>query len=202
MLKPGLHTIELEFGSEKVQKQFFVNPRTNSIPFTQTDGIRRAVIFPFRKENSVFADFKEDDAIQLRLMTDHDFKNWDSALLMRSLSDADLSVVKRVIFKNAKELKDVFVLLASQHDQYPRVSFSTLVDCATRLSWFDDEEFPFSFEQFAILFAQSALPPDRIVSEKHVPIKITDETEKRSWILSRQISNLQTDSHSASVNRA
>jgi len=63
---------------EKKQQSFFCSKlRLEPIPFVKNPAIRKAQFQKFTKEKSVFADWKEDDVLAMKLMNDHDMKNWN-----------------------------------------------------------------------------------------------------------------------------
>lgn len=137
-----------------IRKQIFVQPRpTASVGLTKSDYLRRRIELPFRKEESIFNEFQEDNQIQMRLMLDHDFKQWEVLMVMKAYSDADVYHVKRIYQVFAKPLKDLFISLAASHAEYPKISFKTLLNFLAALNFFETEHYQYTIADFTMHFA-------------------------------------------------
>ena len=91
----------------------------NSVNIENKPPKSRVIQRVFKKETSVFKDWKEDTPQILSKAMEHDEKEWKA---MRFIKDpVEVEACKRVIQQNFQKLKDVFITLASRSN-FPTVS--------------------------------------------------------------------------------
>lgn len=72
----------------------------------------------FKKDTSVFKEFKEDTAASLQQMVNEDQKNWKISRFIKDKDEADRERVEKIFQKNFMRIKRVFTNEIS-HSAFP-----------------------------------------------------------------------------------
>lgn len=91
----------------------------------------------FVKKLSVFRDFTEETKDTLKKMFDKDYKY--SKINLMSSDDQFEPQFRAFLLENYKEIKNVFMYLASHSESYPTLSFQDAVDFAGRSQMFSQD---------------------------------------------------------------
>jgi len=86
--------------------KIIVKNRDEEIPIHVKISNRKHIVRVFKKEHSVFKDWKEDTEDSIITAIEHDFKFWKCS---RFVKEHELKEVEELTLKYGKELKNIFI---------------------------------------------------------------------------------------------
>ena len=101
----------VEDNSEHINK-CIVQMREEEIPIFENVNKFKVQTRVFKKDTSVFKDFKEDTTASLQMMVIEDLKNWKVSRFIKD--EADRERVERLLQKHFLRIKRVFTSFISQ----------------------------------------------------------------------------------------
>ena len=129
LLRPGKHQFLIKAGDEFINtkpKILISQARKESIPGIYSHISQKKKFQPFEKDRSVFSEWKENDPGTLKIMMDHDLKNWTAGTLIKI--DFDSRSVNAFLRRNSQQIKDLFNALVAAGDRFPKISFATFIN--------------------------------------------------------------------------